>query len=188
MVDRIASNFEWDLVGTPCEDVVRGTLCHYPAGVAQRFPADKPLERMGIESYLGVPLRGMDGAHLGHLAVFDTRPMPVEEMKRTAIFRIFAARAAADSGSKRTVNVPKTQVTPGVHAGRGADLTRPARRPKVLLVRRAELRKLHGSIASRGSGRAGRTAPKLEWCGLPRPRPSGKSDGSGRFDRMGSTE
>src|SRR5271167_2840442 len=28
---RIEDNFEWDLVGTPCEDVLRGSLCHYPS-------------------------------------------------------------------------------------------------------------------------------------------------------------
>ena len=49
----------------------------------------------GIESYLGVPLVHRDGSHLGHLAVFDERPMPPEP-RQLAIFRIFAARAAAE--------------------------------------------------------------------------------------------
>ena len=29
--DHIADNIEWDVTGTPCEDVVRGNLCHHPA-------------------------------------------------------------------------------------------------------------------------------------------------------------
>src|SRR5213079_199160 len=41
------------------------------------------------------PLRGMDGTTLGHLAVFDDRPMTAEP-RRLFIFRIFAARAAAE--------------------------------------------------------------------------------------------
>ncbi|HVT79968.1 MAG TPA: sigma 54-interacting transcriptional regulator, partial [Phycisphaerae bacterium] len=86
---------EWDLAGTPCEDVVKGALCHYPTGVATRFPNDKPLVAMGIESYLGVPLKARDGQHLGHLAVFDPRPLPREPQK-LQIFQIFAARAAAE--------------------------------------------------------------------------------------------
>jgi signal transduction histidine kinase/CheY-like chemotaxis protein/HPt (histidine-containing phosphotransfer) domain-containing protein len=93
--DRIADNIEWDVIGTPCEDVVRGNLCHYPAGVSQRFPEDKRSVDWGIESYLGVPLRDAQGRHLGHLAVFDERPMPAEPRK-LFIFRIFAARAAAE--------------------------------------------------------------------------------------------
>src|SRR5436190_10682878 len=31
--DGIRENVEWDLVGTPCADVVRGNLCHHPSGV-----------------------------------------------------------------------------------------------------------------------------------------------------------
>jgi formate hydrogenlyase transcriptional activator len=93
--DRIADNVEWDLRGTPCEDVVAGQLCHHPSGVWQRFPLDEPMVRMRIESYLGVPLRDRDGNVLGHLAVFDERPMP-SEPRRLFIFNIFAARAAAE--------------------------------------------------------------------------------------------
>jgi PAS domain S-box-containing protein len=93
--DRITDNVEWDVTGTPCQDVVRGTLCHYPAGVSARFPDDKPMVEWGIESYLGVPLCDAQGRHLGHLAVFDERPMPAEPRKLFT-FRIFAARAAAE--------------------------------------------------------------------------------------------
>jgi formate hydrogenlyase transcriptional activator len=93
--DRIAENIEWDLAGTPCEDVVRGSLCHYPIDVYRKFPEDKPLVEMGIQSYLGVPLRDTKGEVLGHLAVFDDRPMP-DEPRKMFTFRIFAARAAAE--------------------------------------------------------------------------------------------
>jgi formate hydrogenlyase transcriptional activator len=91
----IADNVEYDLPGTPCEDVVRGNLCHHPSGVAQRFPQDVPLSEMAIESYLGVPLVARDGRHLGHLCVFDRRPMPAVP-QQLLIFKIFAARAAAE--------------------------------------------------------------------------------------------
>ena len=50
---------------------------------------------MGIESYLGVPLVSPYGRHLGHLCVFDTEPMP-DEPRNMLVFRIFAARAAAE--------------------------------------------------------------------------------------------
>jgi PAS domain S-box-containing protein len=93
--DRIAENIEFDLDGTPCEDVVRGNLCHHPSGVAGKFPRDVGLAEMGIESYLGVPLRDQRGEVLGHLAVLDTRVMK-EELRKLFIFRIFAERAAAE--------------------------------------------------------------------------------------------
>src|SRR6516225_2395533 len=93
--DRIVPNVEFDLDGTPCEEVVKGNLCHHPAGVKDLFTRDRPLVDMGIESYLGVPLLDQAGNHLGHLAVFDERPMPPEP-RRLLIFRTFAARAAAE--------------------------------------------------------------------------------------------
>ena len=83
---QILDNEEWDLPGTPCEDVVQGNLCHHPTGVRLKFPGDAALVEMGIESYLGVPLLAPDGEHLGHLAVFDTRPMP-REPRKLLIFR-----------------------------------------------------------------------------------------------------
>src|SRR5439155_3733143 len=73
---RIIENVEWDLGGTPCEDVVGGKFCHHPQRVYQLFPEDRPLVEMGIESYLGVPLLDNTGKTLGHLAVFDEKTMP----------------------------------------------------------------------------------------------------------------
>lgn len=76
--DRIVDNFEWELSGTPCEDVIRGELCQHTEGTWRKFPRDEPLVRQHIESYLGVPLRDESGAAMGHLAVFDDRPMQAD--------------------------------------------------------------------------------------------------------------
>jgi len=92
---QIVPNVEYDLTGTPCEDVVRGNVCHYPSAVTARFPADLPLVEMGIESYFGVPLVSPSGQHLGHLCVFDNRPMP-DAPENNFLFRLFAARATAE--------------------------------------------------------------------------------------------
>ena len=91
----IRDNIEFDLAGTPCEDVIRSGLCHHPRGVREKFPRDQDLIELGIESYLGVPLLDVDGLVLGHLAVFDERPLPAEP-RRLSIFRIFATRAAVE--------------------------------------------------------------------------------------------
>jgi formate hydrogenlyase transcriptional activator len=92
---QLAENFEWTLAGTPCEEVVHGSLCHHPARVRALFPDDRLLVGWGIESYLGVPMRDPQGKVFGHVAVFDERPMPGEPRK-LLVFRIFAARAAAE--------------------------------------------------------------------------------------------
>jgi PAS domain S-box-containing protein len=93
--DHFAENFEWSLAGTPCEDVVRGKLCHHASGVRQKFPDDPYPRAWGIESFLGVPLCDSEGTVLGHLAAFDERPMP-EEPRKLLTFRVFAKHAAAE--------------------------------------------------------------------------------------------
>jgi PAS domain S-box-containing protein len=87
---KFIANDEWELAGTPCEDVLRGNLCHHPTDVWKKFPKDA-----GVESYLGVPLRDAAGEVLGHLAVYDVKPMPPEP-RLLYTFQIFADRAAAE--------------------------------------------------------------------------------------------
>ncbi len=93
--NRVADNIEYDFTGTPCAEIVRGGLVHYPTGVSQLFPQATPLVERGIDSYLAVPFLDGEGNILGHLAVFDERPMPAEP-RRLFIFRIFAACATAE--------------------------------------------------------------------------------------------
>ena len=87
----IVPNIEYDLPGTPCQEVIDGNFCFYPSGLQAKYPEAEP----GIESYLGVPLKAKDGRILGHLCVLDEGPMP-DDQSRLAIFQIFAARAAAE--------------------------------------------------------------------------------------------
>jgi PAS domain S-box-containing protein len=84
-------SFEFDLAGTPCEEVVQqGRTCFHAGGLAQMFPREA-----GYESYVGMPIVGSDGRVLGHLAIFDTRPRG-EDILLERIYRIFLARAAAE--------------------------------------------------------------------------------------------
>src|SRR5262249_39007616 len=99
--DRVGSNFEYDFTGTPCAELVRGGLVHYPTGVSKRFPRATPLVERGIDSYMAIPFLDRDDKILGHLAVFDERPMPAEP-RRGFILRIFAARATAEQEGTRT--------------------------------------------------------------------------------------
>ncbi|MBL8897811.1 MAG: sigma 54-interacting transcriptional regulator [Planctomycetes bacterium] len=92
---RFLENVEYEVADTPCEEVLRGKLCLHPRGVQRRFPSDRALVELGVESYLGFPLVDAAGQVLGHLAVMDTRPRG-EETRQLSIFEIFAARAAAE--------------------------------------------------------------------------------------------
>ncbi|MBL8473370.1 MAG: PAS domain-containing protein [Rhodocyclaceae bacterium] len=84
-------NFEYDLAGTPCENVVLGARSFFcPDGVGARFPAEA-----GYEGYLGLPIFSSAGEVMGHLAFLDTRRMD-DAMLVESIYRIFTARAAAE--------------------------------------------------------------------------------------------
>ncbi|MDM9381306.1 PAS domain S-box protein [Chlorogloeopsis sp. ULAP01] len=93
-------NFEYEVRGTPCEQVLQGYLCYYPQKIQTLFPDDTDLVTVGAESYLGVPLINASGKILGHLAVIDNEPM-VDDPGRELILRIFAARAGAELERKR---------------------------------------------------------------------------------------
>ncbi|MDC0936347.1 sigma 54-interacting transcriptional regulator [Pirellulales bacterium] len=93
--DQLRDNLEYELAGTPCEEVIRGGICHHPDEVVKEFPSDALLAELNAASYLGVPLRDKNGEVLGHLAVIDNRPMP-EEPRNLAVFHIFATRVRTE--------------------------------------------------------------------------------------------
>jgi PAS domain S-box-containing protein len=89
-------DFEQPIDGTPCQVVIEDRrLVHYPDRILELYPDEPNARKMGAVSYMGVPLKDLDGTILGHMAVMDTNPMP-EEPLRLALFEIFAGRAAAE--------------------------------------------------------------------------------------------
>ncbi|MDX9857871.1 MAG: sigma 54-interacting transcriptional regulator [candidate division Zixibacteria bacterium] len=96
MVDGFVEDYAYDIEGTPCEPVIENArLVHYPDNIVHLFPGDNDLPRFNAVSYMGVPLKDLDGRILGHLAVMDSKPMP-RQPRGLALFQIFAARAAAE--------------------------------------------------------------------------------------------
>jgi PAS domain S-box-containing protein len=94
--DRFFGDFEYDIADTPCEPVIANRrLIHVPERLLELYSSDASLEPLGAVSYMGVPLFDTDDRILGHLAVLHDAPMPEDE-RVTAIFNIFAGRAAAE--------------------------------------------------------------------------------------------
>ncbi|HEX9186674.1 MAG TPA: ATP-binding protein [Vicinamibacteria bacterium] len=92
---RLAPNLEYPLQGTPCADVLDGRVCHVRDGVADRYPADEGLRRMGAESYVGTALRASSGEVLGVVNAIHDRPLD-EVVRPEGVLQVFAARAAAE--------------------------------------------------------------------------------------------
>jgi signal transduction histidine kinase len=98
---ELGTPFTYELAGTPCETVLTtGQIAYYPTGVAALFPRDAALQRLGVEAYMGTPLRGADGEYLGLLVVLHDRPLD-EAREPANVLRIFAARAAAELARTR---------------------------------------------------------------------------------------
>ncbi|HEU0039878.1 MAG TPA: sigma 54-interacting transcriptional regulator, partial [Verrucomicrobiae bacterium] len=97
---NFGQDFEYALPGTPCMKVAEGRVCHVPDRLAEEFPEDKGMIDMGTVSYLGVPLRGSDGRVIGHLVMFDDKPMP-SDVLALSVMETFAARAAVELERER---------------------------------------------------------------------------------------
>ena len=90
-----ADNFSYDLRGTPCRQVLCDSPCVFLNGVADQFPEDELLRTMGVEAYVGIPLRRSDGSVAGVLALLHGEPIrpPVNMVE---VMGVFAARAVAE--------------------------------------------------------------------------------------------
>lgn len=101
---KLSDNFEYEIAGSPCEQVMGRAICSYPNDVQARFPNDLLLQDLNIQSYIGAPLYDSHGCALGVIAVLNTSPIrdaqPVEWL-----LRVFAARAAAELERKHTEDV-----------------------------------------------------------------------------------
>ncbi|PRQ06675.1 sensor histidine kinase [Enhygromyxa salina] len=74
-------NVIYDLVDTPCSNVVGRTACLYPRNVAKLFPKDEMLTELGVQSYAGVPLFDPGGRPLGLVTLLDPQPWTEPHMR-----------------------------------------------------------------------------------------------------------
>jgi PAS domain S-box-containing protein len=103
-----ASDFEYDLRGTPCLKVSEGRVCHVPDRLAEAFPGDKGMINLGTVSYLGVPLRDASGIIIGHLVMFDDKPMPHDPLA-LSVMETFASRAGVELERARAFDTLRRQ-------------------------------------------------------------------------------
>lgn len=99
--DRLLDNIEFELAGTPCEDVLAGHTRLHSRSVAELFPREGALAAMGAESYLAMPLLDLQGEVMGHLAIIDDKPL-FGEPRELAVFEVFVSRVAAELERRNT--------------------------------------------------------------------------------------
>lgn len=98
----VVPNLEYDLAGTPCENVIGKRLCCYPRQIRARFPKDPLLVQMGAESYVGIPLWDSKGEAIGLIAVMGCSPLTDESRALAeAVLQVVALRCAHALESRR---------------------------------------------------------------------------------------
>jgi PAS domain S-box-containing protein len=92
-----AGNFEYDLKGTPCQDILDLKVELIPRNASKLYAEDKMLVDMGVESYYGAPLRAADNKMIGLISVMDTEPMAVDFWSGP-LLGVFASRITLELG------------------------------------------------------------------------------------------
>ncbi len=90
-----ADNFEYNLVGSPCENVVGKGTCIFNGNVQQEFPNDTGLANLGVETYIGLPLFNSEDDSLGLIVAMHRTPIENPEAL-SDLLHIFGVRAAAE--------------------------------------------------------------------------------------------
>ena len=98
--EEFVSDHPYAVNDTPYEDLLGGMISFYSDGVQKAFPKEIFLKQMGAKSYAGVPFFNSAMEVMGHLVVFDRRPM-LDKERTISILRVFAARAGAELERQR---------------------------------------------------------------------------------------
>ncbi|MEO8627204.1 MAG: PAS domain-containing protein [Betaproteobacteria bacterium] len=91
--DGPAECVEFDLPGTPCEEVIAGKRTVFaPRGVSARWPIER---QFGTQGYLGMPCIDTKGEVIGHIACHDKVEIS-GDIPHDAILKLFAVRASVE--------------------------------------------------------------------------------------------
>ena len=104
--EQFVSDHQYEVTHTPYEGLLGGRISFYSDGVQEVFPEEKFLQEIGAKSYAGVPFFDSSMNVLGHLVVFDRRPM-LDKERTISILRVFASRAGAELERQRAEEIIK---------------------------------------------------------------------------------
>jgi PAS domain S-box-containing protein len=90
----------YPLAGTPCENVIKKGTCFHRSDVQRRYPSDKFLTELGLDSYLGTALRGSDGRVTGLISILHDKPLDTA-LQPEFLVELFAGRVGAELERQR---------------------------------------------------------------------------------------
>jgi len=104
--EQFVSDHQYEVIHTPYEDLLGGRISFYSDGIQEAFPDEIFLKEIGANSYAGVPFFDSSMEVMGHLVVFDRRPM-LDKERTISILRVFASRAGAELERQRAEEIIK---------------------------------------------------------------------------------
>jgi PAS domain S-box-containing protein len=100
--DHWGTSYEYELAGTPSQQVLAGQGQIYTGNIQSLFPKDRDLAELKAVSFAGVAVRSAAGEVIGALAVLDVLPFREDQLPDLALLELFAARAGAEIERRRT--------------------------------------------------------------------------------------
>ncbi|MFQ5507877.1 MAG: ATP-binding protein [Leptospirillia bacterium] len=100
--EELTANSEYELAGTPCQDVLGHRQVFVPSGAVEAYPNDPCLADMGVTSYFGSPLVSTSGEVIGLVWVMDTKPMEKSPWNER-LLASFARRIATELERQQAV-------------------------------------------------------------------------------------
>ena len=88
-------NFNYKLEGSPCENVIDRKQLIVSDNVAELYPKDVGLTKLGVKSYIGTPFFYKDGTPMGLVVVMDTKPIQIDEEQAYKL-NLFANRIGTE--------------------------------------------------------------------------------------------
>jgi len=106
----LMENVQYNVAESPCEDVLNSRMQFVPMDVVQKYPKDKFLCEMNLESYFGAPLISPLKTVLGLVVVMDSKPMSLQDWSKP-LLGIMANRLALELERQSSENDLKLAVT-----------------------------------------------------------------------------
>lgn len=101
--DGFAENFEYDLEGTPCQEIINLEKELIPTNASKLYADDELLVSMNIDSYFGAPIITKEKGVIGLISVMDVKPMELNEWT-SPVLGVFASRLALELDRKMAID------------------------------------------------------------------------------------
>lgn len=92
---ELQTNFDYQLLNTPCADVLQDGQCFVAHNAQQRYPNDEMFNLGNIEAYIGTAIKNTQGMTIGILVLMSEKPLPISAQIRSLVL-IFAERIAGE--------------------------------------------------------------------------------------------